>query len=224
MYRVGFTVYCVAMCTGLCLSFPGTRPVGSWGALHLATADHSCLSLSGLFSCFLGSSIRDALLNLGGWVTVPDCSLWGTPVPAGHWIAIPASTHCARSSPVLNVLLEWGPGAAPLFPCCVLCFAHDTHTRGLCCSYGVDPLVIGTMGVPWLRPRVFFGYPGLSFLIYQVGALSLRGRKCCGIQYEAAWHLLQCPLNSCVSLETAWGPRYTHSSVSRICDAQSAKC
>lgn len=92
--------------------------------------------------------------------------------------------------------------------------------------WAVAPLVLQAApcgSVPWLRLRGFFGYPGLSFLFYQVGALSLRGRKCCGIQYEAAWHLLQCPLHSCVSLATAWGPRYTHSSVPRICSAQSAK-
>lgn len=117
---------------------------------------------------------------------------------------------------VLNVLLGWGPGPAD---CpgyhrfhAVSCASYMTPTpvgfavpmewtpwslepatqgaQGT--PWAVPPLVLQSApcgGVPWLRPRVFFVYPGLSFLIYQVGEVSLPGRKCCGIQCEAVWHL-----------------------------------
>lgn len=146
---------CLAVCVGLCLSFPGARRVESWAVLHPATSDHSRLSSLGLFfsislvplletlslawvagslyltvPCGAPQSLQDT-----GWQFLLPPTVPGAPQCDSHTCPQRASGMGSRTS---------GLSRLPPFPCCVLCFEHDTHTRGLCCSYGVDPLVIGT--------------------------------------------------------------------------------
>lgn len=138
--------HCVAVCAGLCLSFPGVGGLRAGGhhiqpLLTTAVCHHW-----DFFSRFLGACITTHRPLLEMLSVFPV----GHPNPCrtldSHSCFHPL---CQELPQVLSMLLGWGPGPArcPGYHCShdvfALCFIHGPHTRGLCCSYGVDPLVIG---------------------------------------------------------------------------------
>lgn len=221
-----------AVCAQVCASVsPGLGGLRAGGCLHPAIADHSHLSPLGLFFLPFPWCLRhhtraspgDALLSLSAGDTVPGRCLCGIPVPAGHcpprtpgWGRGPVlcpGHHCFHA--LCPLLHTWHPR-----PRTVLVLRSGPLASGISCSGCIGDTLDGPLagpsscpvGVLWLRSQVVLWVSGLGFLICQVGALSLRGRKYCGVQCEAVWPLLRCPPAHLYVPGDGLGTRCTHSS------------